>query len=97
MNIRPIGKRVLLQRVEEKEKMIGSLYIPTAKVAAIYHARILAIGDEVKKVAVGQTGIVTHGAGDLVASDTAAVALYSEDDILAVIEDRPDNDPVASE
>ena len=49
MNIRPLGDRVLVEPVEEKEQMIGGIYIPDAAKEKPIKGTVKALGKKYDK------------------------------------------------
>ncbi len=89
MKIQPLGKRVLLQRVSvEEQKTDGGIVIPNAQLeAGTYKAEVIAIGDEITKVAAGDLVLITQYAGDRAHDENAEEYLIlEEDDLLATID-----------
>ncbi len=89
MKIRPLGKRVLARKVEEKEKKTaGGIVLPeSVKDDKIVRAKVRAIGDdEAITVKKGDEIIVASFAGTEMELDGEKLILVKHDDILAVIE-----------
>ena len=49
MNIRPLGDRVLVEPAEEKEQMVGGIYIPDAAKEKPIKGKVLALGKKYDK------------------------------------------------
>lgn len=95
MNVRPLGEKVLLKRVEAEGKTAGGIVLPDSakekpkegKVIAIGDGRILKSGERVKfQVKKGDRVLFSSYGGTEVKIDGEEYLLMSEDDILAVIE-----------
>lgn len=95
MNVRPLGEKVLLKRVEAAGKTAGGIVLPDTakekpkegKVIAIGDGRILKSGERVKfQVKKGDRVLFSSYGGTEVKIDGEEYLLMSEDDILAVIE-----------
>ena len=95
MNIRPLGEKVLLKRVEAEGKTAGGIVLPDTakekpkegKVIAIGDGRILKSGERAKvQVKKGDRVLFSSYGGTEVRIDGEDYLLMSEDDILAVIE-----------
>ncbi|HHT9146938.1 MAG: co-chaperone GroES [Planctomycetota bacterium] len=95
MNVRPLGEKVLLKRVEAEGKTAGGIVLPDTakekpkegKVIAIGDGRILKSGERVKfQVKKGDRVLFSSYGGTEVKIDGEEYLLMSEDDILAVIE-----------
>lgn len=95
MNVRPLGEKVLLKRVEAEGKTAGGIVLPDTakekpkegKVIAIGDGRILKSGERVRfQVKKGDRVLFSSYGGTEVKIDGEEYLLMSEDDILAVIE-----------
>ena len=95
MNVRPLGEKVLLKRVEAEGKTAGGIVLPDTakekpkegKVIAIGDGRILKSGERAKvQVKKGDRVLFSSYGGTEVKIDGEEYLLMSEDDILAVIE-----------
>ncbi|OHC06390.1 MAG: co-chaperone GroES [Planctomycetes bacterium RIFOXYD2_FULL_41_16] len=95
MNVRPLGEKVLVKRVEAEGKTAGGIVLPDTakekpkegKVIAIGDGRILKSGERAKvQVKKGDRVLFSSYGGTEVRIDGEDYLLMSEDDILAVIE-----------
>ena len=94
MKIRPLGDRVLVEPVEEKEQMVGGIYIPDAAKEKPIKGKVLAIGKKFDKdnkevafsVKVGDEVLLPKYGGTEVKIDDKKLQLVREDDLLGVIE-----------
>jgi len=95
MNVRPLGEKVLIKRVEAEGKTSGGIVLPDTakekpkegKVIAIGDGRILKSGARAKvQVKKGDRVLFSSYGGTEVRIDGEDYLLMSEDDILAVIE-----------
>ncbi|OHC02025.1 MAG: co-chaperone GroES [Planctomycetes bacterium RIFCSPHIGHO2_12_42_15] len=95
MNVRPLGEKVLIKRVEAEGKTAGGIVLPDTakekpkegKVIAIGDGRILKSGARAKvQVKKGDRVLFSSYGGTEVRIDGEDYLLMSEDDILAVIE-----------
>jgi chaperonin GroES len=94
VNIRPLGDRVLIQRVEAEEKTAGGILLPESAKEKPKEGIVIAIGDgktldsgEKTKFAVGKRDRVlfTSYAGTEVKHDGETYIVMREDDILAIV------------
>jgi len=95
LNIKPLGDRILVEAVEEKEVQKGGIIIPdTAKEKPI-ESRVVALGtgkmdDNGKRVPFemkkGDRLLVTKYGGTEIKLDGKEYKILSSDDVLAVIE-----------
>jgi len=94
MNIRPLGDRVLVKRVEAEEKTAGGILLPDSAQEKPKEGKVIAVGDgklldsgerstfSVKK---GDRVLFTSYAGTEVKLDGEEYMIMREDDILGVI------------
>ena len=94
LKLRPIGDRVIVQRLGSAEKSRGGLYLPDAaqekpqegKVIAIGSGRTLKNGKKVAlSVKVGDKIIFAKYSGSEIKIDDAEYLIVSDEDILAII------------
>ena len=50
MNIRPLGDRVLVEPIEEKEQTVGGIYIPDSAKEKPMQGKVLAVGKKLQLV-----------------------------------------------
>lgn len=94
VNIRPLGDRVLIQRVEAEEKTAGGILLPESAKEKPKEGIVIAIGDgktldsgEKTKFAVskGDRVLFTSYAGTEVKHEGETYLVMREDDILAIV------------
>ena len=94
-SVKPLGDRVLLQRIEEAEEIKGGIIIPDSAKEKPQEAKVIALGPgaldkDGKKVAfnvkLGDKVLVGKYAGTEVKLDEVIYLLLREEEILAVIE-----------
>ncbi len=95
MNVKPLGEKLLIKRVEAEGKTPGGIVLPDTAKEKPKEGKVIALGDgrllkggeranfQVKK---GDRVIFTSYGGTEVKIDGEEYLLMSEDDILAVIE-----------
>ena len=95
MKLKPLGNRVVVERIEAEDKTAGGILLPDSAKEKPQQGKIVAIGDgklldsgqrqkmQVKK---GDRVLFTSYAGDEFKSGADELLLMGEDDILAVIE-----------
>ncbi len=93
--IQPLGDRVLIQAVEEKEQMRGGLYIPDAAKEKPQQATVIAVGpgkmdDNGKRIAitdvkVGDIVLTSKYGGTEVKIDDQEYKIVNVSDILGII------------
>ena len=88
MKIRPLGDRVLVEPVEEKEQTVGGIIIPDAAKEKPIKGKVLAIGKKVDKddVKVGDEVLLPKYGGTEVKIGDKKLQLVREDDLLGVLE-----------
>ncbi len=91
---RPLGDRVLVQPIEEKETQRGGIIIPDTAKEKPQEATVIAIGtgktdDDGKKipfeVAVGDRVLISKYGGTEIKIDGVAYQVLREDDILGIL------------
>ena len=92
--IRPVGDRILVRHLEEKEQVRGGVIIPDSAKEKPQEARVIALGSGIKgkdgatlafEVKVGDTVLIQKFAGAEVKLDNEKYTLVREDDILGVL------------
>jgi len=89
VTIKPLGKRILAQKVEaEAKKTSGGIVLPdSVKNEKVVRAKVLAIGtDEKFEVKVGDEIIVGSFAGTEIEQGEDKLILVKESDVLAIVE-----------
>jgi len=94
VKIKPIGDRVLVKHIEEKEQTRGGIIIPDAAKEKPQEAEVVALGTGKKdengkvqafEVKVGDRVLISKYGGTEVKLDEKKYVLVREDDILGVI------------
>jgi len=93
MKIRPLGARVLVEPIEEKEQMKGGIIIPDSAKEKPTEGKVIAIGikrdDDGKEVAfdvkVGDTVLMPKYGGTEIKIDDKTYQIVREDDLLGVL------------
>lgn len=95
MNVKPLGEKIMLKRVEAESKTAGGIVLPDSakekpkegKVIALGDGKLLKNGDRAKfQVKKGDRVFFTSYGGTEVKIDGEEYLLMSEEDILAVID-----------
>ncbi len=95
MNVRPLGEKILVKRVEAEGKTAGGIVLPESakekpregKVIALGDGKLLKSGERAKfQVKKGERVLFSSYGGTEVKIDGDEYLLMTEDDILAVIE-----------
>jgi chaperonin GroES len=94
VKIKPIGDRVLVEHLEEKEQVRGGIIIPDSAKEKPQEAKVIALGTGKKgddgkvtpfEVKVGDRVLISKYGGTEVKLDEKKYTLVREDDILGVI------------
>lgn len=94
VKIKPIGDRVLVEHIEEKEQVRGGIIIPDSAKEKPQEAKVIALGTGKKsedgktlafEVKVGDRVLISQYGGSEVKLDGKKYKLVREDDILGVI------------
>ncbi|MEG0297928.1 MAG: co-chaperone GroES [Clostridium sp.] len=94
MNIRPLGDRVVIKRLEAIETTIGGIVLPGAAKEKPQEAEVLAVGPGAvvdgkrieMEVAVGDKVLYSKYAGSEVKLNNEEYIILKQDDILAIVE-----------
>lgn len=95
MKIKPIKDNIVVERLDEEEKKVGSIIIPdsakekplTAKVIAVGSGRTLKDGKKVAlEVKVGDKVLVGKYSGSEVKLDGTEYLILKEDEVLGIVE-----------
>ena len=96
IGLKPIGNRVIAQRLEEKETLKGGIIIPDTAKKKQETAQVIAIGEGEKTesgkiipipVKVGEMVLIDKYAGQEVTIDDDEYIIVKADDIIAIIEE----------
>lgn len=93
MKIQPLGPRVLVEPIEEKEQIKGGIFIPDAAKEKPTEGKVIAIGkkrdDNGKElafdVAVGDTVLMPKYGGTEVKIGDKAYQIVREEDLLGIV------------
>ncbi len=85
MNFQPLGKRVLIERVEEAQTTASGIYIPDSAKEKPSQGKVLAISAEVENVAVNDTVVFGKYAGNELTLDGTTYLVIDTDDLLGII------------
>ena len=94
MNIRPLGERVLVEPIEEKEQTVGGIIIPDSAEEKPMQGKVLAVGKKLDKdgkeiafdVKKGDTVLLPKYGGTEIKLDGKKLQLVREEDLLGVLE-----------
>ena len=94
MNIRPLGDRVLIEPIEEKEQTVGGIIIPDSAKEKPMQGKVIAVGKKLDKdgkeisfdVKKGDTVLLPKYGGTEVKLGDKKLQLVREEDLLGVVE-----------
>ena len=94
MNIRPLGDRVLIEPIEEKEQTVGGIIIPDSAKEKPMQGKVIAVGKKTDKdgkeikfdVKTGDAVLLPKYGGTEVKLGDKKLQLVREEDLLGVIE-----------
>ena len=94
MKIRPLGDRVLVEPIEEKEQTVGGIIIPDSAKEKPMQGKVIAVGKKADKdgkviafdVKAGDTVLLPKYGGTEVKLDGKKLQLVREEDLLGVLE-----------
>ncbi|KKN80436.1 hypothetical protein LCGC14_0330290 [marine sediment metagenome] len=90
--MRPVGKRVLLEKDDAPETSEGGILLPSDSREQPLEARVLAIGDAVTLVSKDDMVIFPSFAGTTFSISNREVIVLDEDDIMLVLREVVDDD-----
>ena len=94
LKFKPVGDRILVQHVEDKEQVRGGVIIPDSAKEKPQEAKVIALGTGTKsedgtihafEVKVGDAVLIGKFAGSEVKIDNRKFTVVREDDILGVV------------
>jgi len=85
MNFQPLGKRVLIERVEEAKTTASGIYIPDSAKEKPSQGKVLAVSTEVENVAVNDTVVFGKYAGSELTLEGATYLVIETDDLLGIV------------
>ncbi len=97
MNIRPLGDRLVVRRLEAEEKTTGGIIIPDTAKDKPQEAEVLAVGPGARDdngkaipmdVKVGDVVLFTKWGGNEIKVDGQEVIVLKESDVIGVLEGR---------
>jgi chaperonin GroES len=101
MKMRPLRDRILVERIEEAEQRIGGIIIPDTAKEKPQSGRVIAVGKgrindkgevfplDIKE---GETVLFGKYAGSDIKIDGKEYLILREDDVLGVLEGRPERE-----
>src|SRR4051812_37552845 len=96
MNIRPLGDRLVVERIEQEDKTVGGIIIPDTAKEKPKKGRVLAVGPGAKDengkripidVKEGEIVLFTQWAGNEIKMDGKEYLVLKETDVIGIIEE----------
>ena len=85
MNFQPLGKRVLVERLEEAKTTASGIYIPDSAKEKPSQGKVLAVSKEVEGVAVNDTVVFGKYSGTELTLDGTTYLVIELDDLLGIV------------
>ncbi|MBE0497899.1 MAG: co-chaperone GroES [Campylobacterales bacterium] len=85
MNFQPLGKRVLVERVEEARTTASGIYIPDSAKEKPSQGKVIAVSKEVEDVAVNDTVVFGKYSGSELGIDGSTYLVIELDDLFGII------------
>ncbi|MDO9056709.1 MAG: co-chaperone GroES [Sulfuricurvum sp.] len=85
MNFQPLGKRVLVQRLEEATKTASGIIIPDNAKEKPSSGTVVAVSTEVENVSTGDTVVFGKYAGNELTLEGKGYLVIETDDLLGII------------
>ena len=85
MNFQPLGKRVLVERVEETKTTASGIIIPDNAKEKPLSGKVLAVSSEVEGVSVGDSVVFAKYGGTEVVLDGKTYLVLKIEDVLGVL------------
>lgn len=84
--LRPIGKRVVIKRLEAEEKTASGIVLPSQAKEKPQMAEVIAVSKEVEEIKVGDKVVFKKYVGTEIKVDGEEVMICEVADILAIME-----------
>ncbi len=85
MNFQPLGKRVLVERVEEARTTASGIYIPDSAKEKPSQGKVIAVSKEVEGVTVNDTVVFGKYSGSELSIEGATYLVIELDDLFGII------------
>lgn len=85
MNFQPLGKRVLVERVEETKTTASGIIIPDNAKEKPLSGNVLAVSAEISEIKVGDKVVFAKYAGSEINLDGKIFLVLNLDDVLGII------------
>lgn len=84
--LRPLGKRVIIKRLEAEEKTASGIVLPSQAKEKPQMAEVIAVSNEVEDIKVGDKVVFKKYVGTEIKMDGDEVTICEIADILAIVE-----------
>ncbi|GAB6107705.1 co-chaperone GroES [Fusibacter bizertensis] len=84
--LRPLGKRVIIKRLEAEEKTASGIVLPSQAKEKPQMAEVIAVSNEVEDIKVGDKVVFKKYVGTEIKMDGEEVTICEIADILAIVE-----------
>jgi chaperonin GroES len=85
MAFQPLGKRVLIERVEESKTTASGIIIPDNAKEKPLNGKVIAVSEEVKSISVNDTVVFGKYAGSELSLDGKEYLVMEDKDILGIL------------
>ena len=85
MNFKPLGDRLLVERVEEVSTTASGIIIPDSAKDKPSQGKVVAIGSEVEEINVGDTIVFGKYAGNEITLDSKEYLIMEQSDALGIL------------
>jgi chaperonin GroES len=85
MNFQPLGNRTLVERLEEATTTASGIIIPDNAKEKPSQGKVMAIGEDVEQIAVGDTVVFGKYSGNEITIDGTAYLIIDADDIYGIM------------
>ncbi len=87
INIKPLGARVVIeQKTQEKEQVVSGIILPESDSSEAKNTgEVVAVGDKVKDLSVGDKVFYAQYGGDNITIDDKEYTILKEESVLAIL------------
>ena len=83
----PLGKRVLVTMILQKESVVKGIIIPGKNESYHETANVVAIGDEVEEINIGDVVLLNKFKGQMFSIDNVEFIMLNSEDVMAILLD----------
>jgi len=87
MNLKPLADRLVARQAEAQAKTASGILLPDQAKEKVQVAEVLAVGKDVKEVAVGDKIVYSEYGPNRYKQDGAELLIMKEEDVLAVVKE----------